>query len=256
MRDADEDIWVRRHIPGTIAQIPSQKSVDVLVGGARGNRRIPPIQDRIGARAAPTRAAEPDVPSRTDRGAHDLGKQALFHLPVALPQPVRQEGTPDRLAAGRRAGAEDGAQQGPHLSTAGLIYPWKDIAAAEWTLQHGDPRSRASASEYLDNVLSGQLRKRIMPLLEDLPVEEKVRRGNVLIKSRPRDVEESLLQLINDDDQVVAAAAIDVVRQTPDLGARRRHRARAGASRRARLVRLRGGLVGARRKADAGGPAA
>ena len=52
-----------------------------------------------------------------------------------------------------------------------------------------------------------------MPLLEDLPVEEKVRRGNVLIKSRPRDVEETLLQLINDDDQVVAAAAIDVVRQ-------------------------------------------
>ena len=52
-----------------------------------------------------------------------------------------------------------------------------------------------------------------MPLLEDLPVEEKVRRGNVLIKSRPRDVEESLLQLINDDDQVVAAAAIDVARQ-------------------------------------------
>ena len=31
-----------------------------------------------------------------------------------------------------------------------LIYPWKDIAAAEWTLQHGDSRSRASASEYLD----------------------------------------------------------------------------------------------------------
>ena len=31
MRDADEDIWVRRHIPTTLAQIPSQKSVDVLV---------------------------------------------------------------------------------------------------------------------------------------------------------------------------------------------------------------------------------
>ena len=25
MRDPDEDIWVRRHIPGTLAQIPSQK---------------------------------------------------------------------------------------------------------------------------------------------------------------------------------------------------------------------------------------
>ncbi len=52
-----------------------------------------------------------------------------------------------------------------------------------------------------------------MPILEDLPIEEKVRRGNVLVRTRPRDVEETLLQLINDDDQVVAAAAIDVVRR-------------------------------------------
>ena len=51
-----------------------------------------------------------------------------------------------------------------------------------------------------------------MPVLEEMPVEEKVRRGNVLLKTRPRDVEETLLQLINDDDQVVAAAAIDTAR--------------------------------------------
>jgi CRP-like cAMP-binding protein len=57
------------------------------------------------------------------------------------------------------------------------------------------------------------LRKRIMPVLEDLPVDEKVRRGNVLLRTRPRDVEETLLQLINDDDQVIAAAAIDLTRQ-------------------------------------------
>ncbi len=50
-----------------------------------------------------------------------------------------------------------------------LIYPWRDIGAARWTLGHGEARSRASASEYLDNILTGQLRKRIMPVLEDLP---------------------------------------------------------------------------------------
>ena len=94
-----------------------------------------------------------------------------------------------------------------------LIYPWQDISAAQWTLEHGDARSRASASEYLDNILTGQLRKRIMPMLEDLPLDEKVRRANVLLKTRPRDVEETLLQLINDEDQVVAAAAIDAARQ-------------------------------------------
>ena len=31
LRDPEEDIWVRRHIPGTLAQIPSQKTIDVLV---------------------------------------------------------------------------------------------------------------------------------------------------------------------------------------------------------------------------------
>ena len=31
LRDPDEDIWVRRHIPSTLAQIPSQKTMNVLV---------------------------------------------------------------------------------------------------------------------------------------------------------------------------------------------------------------------------------
>ena len=31
LRDPDEDIWVRRHIPSTLAQIPTQKTMDVLV---------------------------------------------------------------------------------------------------------------------------------------------------------------------------------------------------------------------------------
>ena len=31
LRDPEEDIWVRRHIPTALSQIPSQKAVDVLV---------------------------------------------------------------------------------------------------------------------------------------------------------------------------------------------------------------------------------
>jgi hypothetical protein len=94
-----------------------------------------------------------------------------------------------------------------------LIYPWKDIAAARWSLQHGEPRIKASAAEFLDNTLDSALRKRVMPVLEDLPIEEKVRRGNVLLKTRVRDAEESLVQLVHDDDQIVAASAIQFVEQ-------------------------------------------
>ena len=133
-----------------------------------------------------------------------------------------------------------------------LLYPPADIDAARWTLEHGDARGRSSASEYLDNILSGPLRKQVLPVLEDMPREERVRRGNVLLKTRPRDVEETLLQLINDDDPVTAAAAIDVVRDAEDVEPRRRRRARARASGREGLVRVRSGVVDARRAAHAG----
>ena len=52
-----------------------------------------------------------------------------------------------------------------------------------------------------------------MLLVDDVPIDEKVRRANVVLKTRPRDAEETLLQLINDDDQIVAAAAIDLVEE-------------------------------------------
>ena len=212
MRDPDEDIWVRRHIPTTLAQIPSQKSVDVLVAALEepdGFMRYKVIAalERLRRTDLPLSFPKDTLEAMTLReGTHYFNYLSLHYnlfghkqlesdlLSKTLQQ--KMERTRDRV-----------------YRLLALIYPWRDIGAAQWTLGHGDPRSRASASEYLDNILTGQLRKRIMPVLEDLPLEEKVRRGNVLLKSRARDVEETLLHLINDDDQVVAAVAIDVVRQ-------------------------------------------
>jgi CRP-like cAMP-binding protein len=48
-------------------------------------------------------------------------------------------------------------------------------------------------------------------MLEELTDEERVSKGNVILRTRPRDVEETLLILINSDDEVVSAAAIDLV---------------------------------------------
>jgi CRP-like cAMP-binding protein len=90
----------------------------------------------------------------------------------------------------------------------GLIYPWKDIAAVRYALEHGEARRRAGALEFLDNTLSGVIRKRVMPILDDAPLVEKVQHANNMLKSRPRDIVDTLAQLIHEDDQVVAASAI------------------------------------------------
>ncbi len=212
MRDADEDIWVRRHIPTTLAHISSQKSVDVLVAALEE----PDGFMRYKVIAALERLRRSDAPLAFPREALEalaVSESNHYFNYLSLYDNLfgRKRLESDLLA---RCLQEKMARTTDRVyRILALIYPWRDIGAAQWTLKHGDPRTRASASEYLDNILTGQLRKRIMPMLEDLPIDEKVRRGNVLLKTRPRDVEETLLHLINDDDQVVAAVAIDAVRQ-------------------------------------------
>jgi ATP:ADP antiporter, AAA family len=213
MRDPDEDVWVRRHIPATLAQIPSQKSVDVLIAaldeedGFLRYKAVTALERLRREQAELTFPREP-----IERLILVEGRQYFVYLSLFdnLYGRGRLSGQ-SLLASALRQKIERVEDRIFRLLS--LLYPWKDIAAARWTLRHGDSRARASASEYLDNILTGQIRKRIMPVLEDLPTDEKVRRGNVIIRSRPRDLEETLLQLINDDDQIIAASAIDVVRQ-------------------------------------------
>jgi len=212
LRDPDENIWVRRHIPTALSQIPSQKSVDVLVAALDepdGFLRFKVIAALERLRRSDAPLAFPKERLETEalrEGAHFFNYLSL-HSNLFGRKPFES----DLLSRTLDQKMERTRDRVYRLLA--LIYPWRDIGAAQWTLAHGDGRSRASASEYLDNILTGQLRKRIMPVLEDLPAAERVRRGNVLLKTRPRDQEDTLLHLINDDDQVVAAVAIDVVRQ-------------------------------------------
>ncbi len=212
MHDPEEDVWVRRHIPATLALIPGQKTVDVLTAtladrdGFLRYKAVSALERLRRSDAALTFPRPPVEKLAVDEGREFFNYLSLHHN--VFGQNRLPAGSTLALALEQKlARIKDRIYR---LLT--LVYPWRDIAAAQWTLANGDGRSRASASEYLDNILEGELRKRIMPVLEEMPVEEKVRRGNVLLKTRPRDVEETLLQLINDEDQVVAAAAIDTAR--------------------------------------------
>ena len=212
LHDPEEDVWVRRHIPATLALIPGQKTVDVLTAALAdrdGFLRYKAVSalERLRRSDAPLTFPRPPVEKLTIDEGREYFNYLSLHYNVFGQNRLPAGSTLALALEQKLSRIKDRIYR---LLT--LIYPWRDIAAAQWTLAHGDTRSRASASEYLDNIIEGELRKRIMPVLEEMPAEEKVRRGNVLLKTRPRDVEETLLQLINDEDQVVAAAAIDTAR--------------------------------------------
>ena len=209
--DPDEDLWVRRHIPATLARIPCQQSMDILVmkldvrDGFLGFKTLAAMDKLRREQPSLTFVKEP-VEKRVLRECrkyfnrlglhHNLFVRAEMPRASVLAQALDEKLilTIDRI-----------------YRLLGLLHPWKDIAASRLAIEPGDKRRRAGALEDLDNIVASQLRSRVMPILEDLPLEEKVQRGNVILKTRPRDVEETLLELINDDDQVVASAAIDLV---------------------------------------------
>ena len=249
LHDESEDIWVRRHIPSTLALIPTQPSVDVLVSALdaadgflryKALRALGRLKREHPELLIPSRPIEALVVKETNRYFNYLG----LHYNVVVRDPVAR----DTLLA-RALGEKLGRTVDRIYHLLELIYPWKDVAAARWTLEHTTGRARAGALEYLDNLLTGQMRKRVIPVLDDVPLEEKVRRGNLLLKSRVRDVEDSLAQLVHDAGPDRRGTAIHFVESRAAWALAGRPGVRARAPRRQGLVRVRGCVVGAGRTA-------
>jgi len=212
LNDPDEDIWVRRHLPSTLSRIPCQASMDLVVGALTGERDAF-LRYKLVAAIDRLRREHPELtfdPKPLEAQALLEGNQYFELISLADNLFVRGGITTPCLLKSVLAEKAARARERVFLML-GLLYPRRDVVAARWALEHGDARAKASASEYLDNVLATPLRRRLMPILEDLPAAERVRRGNAILGTRPRDVEETLLILINSDDEVVSACAIDLV---------------------------------------------
>ena len=213
LRDQSEDVWIRRHLPSTLALIPSQRSLDVLaevLGDTDGF-----VRHKAGTAIARICRERPDLQlDRTvvDRQFVAEGRRAFDAL--TLHHNLFVAGGLDDHSMLARALTEKHARAiGRIFGLLALIHPASDIQAVQRTLAQSDARLRAGALEYLDNLLGGETRRRVMILLEDMPAAERIRRGNVIFKTRTRDIEDTVAQLVHDADEVIAAAAIQLVEQ-------------------------------------------
>jgi AAA family ATP:ADP antiporter len=210
LADPAEDIEVRRQIPATLARIPCARSLELLLGGLADPDEE--LRDRcLAALLALRRADDALEVAREPVEERALAEARRYFRTLGLRHNVLGEDAPgsllDRALAER---LDRGVERIWRLLA--LLYPWRDVAVTRRGLS-GDARSRARAAEYLDNLLGGPLRRWLVPLLEDLPPEEKVKKGNALLRTRERDLEDTLAQLIHDEDQLLSAAAIQRVEE-------------------------------------------
>jgi CRP-like cAMP-binding protein/HEAT repeat protein len=211
LADTREHLWIRRHVPATLALIGTPRSMEALVTSLeepdgflryKAIAAIEKLRRDDPAIACPRQTLEAAVVRETSRYyngltlQHNLLRHAIDGadslLGRALEDKLRR--SVDRI-----------------YRLLGLLYHIDDVAAARYTIEQGERRRRAAAVEYLDNLLGGVVRRRVMPILDDTPLAEKVRYANAVLRSRPRDLEDTLAQLVHDDDPVIAAAAIHFV---------------------------------------------
>jgi AAA family ATP:ADP antiporter len=89
-----------------------------------------------------------------------------------------------------------------------LIYRPEDMGNACMALRSGNPVKKAQAIEFLDNLLSGEVKRRVFPLFDDAPGVERYQRFLSLLGLKSLDGETALHELLKQDDVWLRAAAL------------------------------------------------
>jgi hypothetical protein len=205
LADPAEDVELRRRIPAVLARIPSQGSADLLLASLAQDDEI--VRDRSLEALERLRREQPALSfprAPVEERAIAEARRALRSLSLRF-NLLRDDGQGALLDRALEESEDRSLDRVYRLL--GLVYPWRDVALARRGME-GDARTRARTAEYLDNMLAGPVRRWLMPLLEDATLEEKAVKANALLRTRVRDVLDTLSQLVHDEDEVLASAAV------------------------------------------------
>jgi AAA family ATP:ADP antiporter len=89
-----------------------------------------------------------------------------------------------------------------------LIYPPEDIGNATAALHSGSRAKQAQAIEFLDNLLTGDVKRYVFPLFDDAPGTELFQKFLVLLELRSFDRETAFQELLKQDDVWLKAATL------------------------------------------------
>ena len=87
-----------------------------------------------------------------------------------------------------------------------LLYPAKDISRAWSALNSPDPQQRAHATEFLDNLLAGELKGYVFPLYSDGQPDQRLRMALAALGRESIDADSALQLLLTQDDRWLKAA--------------------------------------------------
>jgi len=180
--DKDEEMELRKEVASILARIGTQEAADFLtweLAEDRGDLDTELIDalDGIRSKTPEIQFQEPVIKAKT---AKEVKRYCETFIRFYESQ---KKGEKDK--AGRIFEKDLIVFRLNIFKLLGLIYPHEDIFRAYQNIRTGTKDSVAYAVELLDNVLKREIKDVIFPIVEDLSLEERLRRFQSLLEAFP-----------------------------------------------------------------------
>ncbi|MEW5900871.1 MAG: HEAT repeat domain-containing protein, partial [Acidobacteriota bacterium] len=180
LHDRNVGPQVRRAVASVLAALGTQEAADFLGWALAGEEGI--LADEIIDALDRLRTENPSIIFPHDIIKHRVLQEARRHCQGLLRRLEAREtgeGAPDPAWEKWQADSVWNI-----FKLLGLIYGHEDMTKAYQNLETGTKDAVAYALELLDNVLEKDIREVVFPVVEDLPLEEKIRRCRNLLSER------------------------------------------------------------------------
>jgi len=179
LQKRDENLEVRRAVPEVLFRIGTQKAADVLSTElGRGDERT---ESEVIEALFKLKSKETTVQFKGEK----ILEAALLQIKKGY-QGVLEQNTPppaaDQIVMTAEVNNRLVLRIQKIFELLSLIYPLEDMVKAYQNLCVGTKKAIDYSLELMDNILNKDLKQYLFPLIEDLPVEERIRRCRRLAK--------------------------------------------------------------------------
>lgn len=202
---------IRLNIPRTLGKIPTQAAMNALMGGLleedRGIRFKVILAIEEMSRRFPALKVDRDVvESAIMSDAQLYCRRLVFHATLFDRERDSAAARNSLLYHALRDSIDRVLERVMWLLA--LIYPATDIRRAWAGLQSADRLRRAHATEFIDNLLAGDIKKYLLPLYSDAPPEQKLRAAFDALGLDGLESHGVLRALLTQEDRWLRAAAL------------------------------------------------
>jgi hypothetical protein len=209
--DANASRDVRINIPRTLSKIPSQSAVDALLNGLQLEDRSIRYKIILGLEEMARRFSTLKVDSEVIEHAI-ISDAMLYFQRFAIFVVLFADGGDPLGVRGSllRQALTDSMErvQERVLWLLSLVYSPKDTRSTWAALSSGDPTKHAYALEFLDNQLTGNIRRYVFPLFSDAAQGQRFRECLGFLGIDVMDTDTALRMLLDQDDKWLTAATI------------------------------------------------